>query len=132
MFDNPKAHIKLFKSISYGRITPRALLSTFTKNEHHFSIYLFLCQEWLSTQRPHLLHPHSLIPTIIFFKEHSFYIFLLFFYKVQTPLLVSFVTRSATKVISLSDDSIEAISSLKDYPLNLKILQTMKGYINMW
>lgn len=123
MFDNPKVHIKLSKSLSYGRVTPPALLSTITKNKHYFSIYLFLCQEWLSTQRPlTLLYPPSFSSKSIHFIYFCFFLirFRLFFW-------MPFVTDSATKVISLSDDSIEAISSYKNYPLNLNILQTMRG-----
>lgn len=111
MFDNPKVHIKLSKSLSYGRVTPPVLLSTITKtNTTSPFIYFFVKNDY-----PHkglicytltLLYPPSFSSKSIHFIYFYFFLirFRLFFWML-------FVTDSATKVISLSDDSIEAISS---------------------
>lgn len=50
----------------------------------------------------HLCHLHFLIPTTIFFKDCSPYIFLLFPVRPQYLFWLSLVTGAATEMISLS------------------------------
>ena len=98
------------------------LVSTLTEGSknyfflHVFSFFVVVVMNEYQPKGLHLNHLHFLIPTTIFFKDCSSYIFLFFPARPQYFFWMSLASGAATKMISLSQELIHStISRLQSH-----------------